>query len=66
MTRILVTLLLGLVSVAATAQTDGWISLFDGKTLDGWKASENPSTFSVADGAIVVNGPDRTSTTSGP
>ncbi len=40
-----------------SAQTDGWVSLFDGKTLDGWKASENPATFSVADGAIVVDGP---------
>jgi hypothetical protein len=57
MTRILVTALLALASVAPAAQTDGWISLFDGKTLDGWKASENPSTFSVADGAIVVAGP---------
>jgi hypothetical protein len=35
---------------------DGWISLFDGKTLNGWKASENPSTFTVKDGAIVVFG----------
>lgn len=34
-----------------------WISLFDGKTLDGWKASENPATFAVEDGAIVVHGP---------
>jgi hypothetical protein len=37
-------------------QSDGWISLFDGETLDGWKASENPSTFSVQDGMIVANG----------
>lgn len=43
--------------VSPAAQTDGWVSLFDGKTLEGWKASENPSTFSVADGAIVVAGP---------
>ncbi|MEO8960859.1 MAG: DUF1080 domain-containing protein [Ginsengibacter sp.] len=35
----------------------GWISLFDGKTLDGWKASETPGTFSVEDGAIKVAGP---------
>ena len=56
MTRILVTVLVALVSMAPAEQTDGWVSLFDGKTLDGWKASENPSTFSVADGAIVVNG----------
>ncbi len=35
----------------------GWVSLFDGKTLTGWKAAENPATFSVQDGAIVVFGP---------
>ena len=36
---------------------DGWISLFDGSTLEGWQASENPETFSVEDGRIVVSGP---------
>jgi hypothetical protein len=35
----------------------GWKSLFDGKTLDGWKASENKNTFSVRDGMIVAAGP---------
>lgn len=35
----------------------GWRLLFDGKTLEGWKANENPGVFSVADGAIVVKGP---------
>ena len=34
----------------------GWISLFDGKTLDGWKTNENPQTFSVKDGELVVLG----------
>jgi Domain of Unknown Function (DUF1080) len=56
MTRVITTLLVAVTSVAPLAQTDGWVSLFDGKTLDGWKASENPSTFTVADGAIVVAG----------
>ncbi|MEJ7913770.1 MAG: DUF1080 domain-containing protein, partial [Chitinophagaceae bacterium] len=36
--------------------TQGWIPLFDGKSLTNWKASENPSTFTVKDGAIVVHG----------
>jgi len=36
---------------------DGWVSLFDGKTLDGWKVGENASTFSVQDGVLVVFGP---------
>lgn len=35
---------------------ENWIKLFDGKTLTGWKASEHPSTFTIADGAIVVFG----------
>lgn len=34
----------------------GWISLFDGKSLDGWDASEKPGTFSVEDGSIKVAG----------
>lgn len=33
-----------------------WISLFDGRTLAGWKASENPATFKVEEGSIVVDG----------
>jgi len=35
----------------------GWMPLFDGQTLNGWQASENPGTFSVANGEIVVHGP---------
>ena len=34
----------------------GWISLFDGKSLQGWKVGANAQTFAVNDGAIVVNG----------
>ncbi len=44
-------------SVVRMQAQDGWIPLFDGKTLDGWKVGENASTFSVQDGAIVVFGP---------
>ena len=35
----------------------GWQLLFDGKSLDNWKASDKPGTFSVANGEIVVKGP---------
>ena len=31
--------------------------MFDGKSLDGWTASENPDSFRVEDGVIVCNGP---------
>jgi hypothetical protein len=33
-----------------------WISLFDGKSLNGWKASERTEAFSVADGQIMARG----------
>ena len=36
---------------------DGWLSLFDGTSLDGWKISDDAGTFSVQDSAIVVHGP---------
>jgi Domain of Unknown Function (DUF1080) len=42
--------------LSATNKKPKWVSLFDGKTLNGWKVGENPETFKVEDGAIVVNG----------
>lgn len=41
----------------AQSSNDEWISLFNGESFDGWKASENPETFSIEDGKIVVHGP---------
>lgn len=38
-------------------RNEGWVQIFDGKSLDGWKASENKDSFSVEDGKIVVDGP---------
>ena len=37
-------------------RSDEWISLFDGKTLNGWKVGANASAFKVENGCIVVNG----------
>lgn len=51
----LIVILLAL--IPAHAQKKGWIKLFDGKTLDGWRVGANASSFSVQDGAIVVFGP---------
>jgi len=39
---------------AFAGEEEGWISLFDGKSLDGWKASERAESFSVRDGMICV------------
>ncbi len=52
--------LLILVSCSSTKKSidkNEWIPLFDGKSLNNWKASENPATFSVENGMIKVHGP---------
>jgi hypothetical protein len=43
--------------LAAAAEPTGWLQLFDGKSLDDWRASDAPGTFSVANGEMVVKGP---------
>ena len=37
-------------------KNDGWVSLFDGKSLNGWTANRNSGTFRVENGVIVVDG----------
>ncbi|MCE7059716.1 DUF1080 domain-containing protein [Dyadobacter sp. CY343] len=43
-------------SISSHAQ-DGWISLFNGKDLSGWKVGANASSFTIVDGTIQVAGP---------
>lgn len=56
--RISIVLVITLISMSSMKSdiSADWISLFDGKTLNGWKAAEYPGTFTVSDGAIVVHG----------
>src|SRR4051812_8246801 len=44
-------------TLTAAERSAGWQLLFNGVSLDGWKASDKPGTFSVANGQIVVRGP---------
>ncbi|HLW75767.1 MAG TPA: DUF1080 domain-containing protein [Bryobacteraceae bacterium] len=60
--RILV--VLALIAAAAFAASnkkkekpDEWHPIFDGSTLDGWKASDHAESWSVKDGAIRGDGP---------
>ena len=57
MKKSLFTLFLTLACLASAAAQDGWLSLFDGKSLAGWKANENPDTFKVENGELIVKGP---------
>ena len=48
---------LTILAFCATVSADEWISLWDGKTFDGWKASENTDSWKIEDGAFVCHGP---------
>ena len=37
----------------AVAQDDGWVALFDGKSLDGWEQKNGTATYRAEDGCIV-------------
>jgi len=57
-------LLAGILAMTACSATkhpkpdsEGWITLFDGKTLNGWEAPESPESFRVEDGVILAKGP---------
>jgi hypothetical protein len=38
------------------AEKPGWVALFDGATMSGWKASEHPESWTVKDGTLACNG----------
>ncbi len=44
-----------LVALSACA-ADEWTPIFDGRSLDGWRAGQNPGAWSVKDGAIRGDG----------
>ena len=51
-----ITITLTVLTQAIGQETEEWLSLFNGKNLDGWQVGENESTFSVEDGTIKVAG----------
>lgn len=50
-------LLVGLGCADRQPASQGWISLFDGNSLSGWQANENPGSVTVRNGQIVCQGP---------
>lgn len=45
------------------ASDDGWLSLFDGKTLEGWAHLNGMHTYTVEDGVIVGRTAERSAST---
>ena len=54
---VLVLLLIGSSNVVAAETEEGFVSLFDGKTLNGWKIGDGAELFQVRDGMIVMECP---------
>lgn len=50
------TVMLSACQTAPRPEVGAWFTLFDGETLDGWRASENPDSVRIEDGVIVCNG----------
>jgi len=53
----IISFLVLITSAEAQKKKDGWISLFNGKNMDGWKANENESSFSIENGTLKIAGP---------
>jgi len=49
-------LVIGLSSLKKPVPASDWVSLFDGKSLNGWKVGNNAETFSIENGTISVHG----------
>lgn len=45
-----------LTAISSAARAEEWQSLFDGRSLAGWQATNNPESFRVEDGAIAAGG----------
>jgi hypothetical protein len=51
--RMIVFSLMLVASTVVGADKDGWVSLFDGKTLDGWVQKNGTATYRVENGTII-------------
>lgn len=49
-------LITALAGAASAADAGGWIQMFDGKTLNGWKTADNPESWTVRNGVITGDG----------
>ncbi len=45
-----------LLVVPTSIRADDWVTVFDGKTMAGWKANEKPESFSVENGELKMKG----------
>ena len=53
----LLTLDLSVSNLSAAEKDSGCVSIFDGKSMKGWKANENTETWKFEDGNLGCHGP---------
>src|SRR5215472_3909440 len=46
-----------LTAAGLSAAGDGWIELFNGRTLDGWRPGGNKDSWKVVNGQLAADGP---------
>ena len=44
-------------ALGLSAADDGWVELFDGRSLKGWRPSENKDSWKVVEGQLAAEGP---------
>jgi len=47
----------GAMAVIGAAASEEWIELFDGRSLNGWRPSENKASWKIVDGMLAADGP---------
>jgi hypothetical protein len=46
----------GLVAAAGLSAEEGWVELFDGRSLQGWRPNENNDSWKIVEGQLVADG----------
>ena len=47
----------GMAAAAGLGGAEGWVDLFDGRSLNGWRPSENKGSWRAVDGELRGDGP---------
>ena len=55
MRNLYILIVLIIIVLQQKCSSDGWISIFDGKTLNGWQPSENKNSWQIEDDALVYS-----------
>ncbi len=55
LTVVFIVFLFSVMGCQSDNSDDGWVQMFNGVDLTGWKANVNPESYMVKDGILVVH-----------